>query len=447
MAGAFGFSAGDFITGIQLAKDVVYALSDTRGARPCFQSLASELNTLRCALREINCIGNDVDESVSASTRAARSELGNAVEQCQQVIETFLTRNKKFHKSLGNERCTSRLRANWHKIEWAVGRKSEVDGLRAQILGHTTTINTLLISMQSSNVVLQTALLSDCRRNTEEQLCTLYETQDQVKQANDMIRTQAGTLSKILNILNDSPTDPDQQPTESVVPSQGMIRSVMLQTLQANLRICRLMAEMQKAVQQQQQQENLDEKLPPQIRTQQPVHFEDAHGRIAPFHIEFVNSLDAFLAVMEVRFRHLPGLSKVQRLEYVIREPETKRTLDLRAPWASVFLPGRRVTMSMVFWRPLVSANGCPSCCYDNKILGLDDEVQCSNPQCRIWYDRVVEHGQSKNLSSCTELEFSCCKIGCQPPPAYWVTEEEQDSINQFKRVQVRHLLTPSNMH
>lgn len=32
--------------------------------------------------------------------------------------------------------------------------------------------------------------------------------------------------------------------------------------------------------------------IPPQIDRQQPVLFEDAHGRIAPFHVEFINCFE-----------------------------------------------------------------------------------------------------------------------------------------------------------
>lgn len=109
--------------------------------------------------------------------------------------------------------------------------------------------------------------------------------------------------------------------------------------------------------------------LPPQIDRQLPVYLEDAHGRVAPFHIEFINSFEAFQAVMEARFLHLPGLKKVQRSEYLIQEPGRKRTLNLKAPWESVFLPGRKFVMSMVFQTPQKSTSSCPGCQTENEHL------------------------------------------------------------------------------
>jgi len=118
--------------------------------------------------------------------------------------------------------------------------------------------------------------------------------------------------------------------------------------------------------------------IPVQIDRQQPIYFEDAHGRLAPFHIEFINSLEAFQAVMEVRFRHVPGLKKVQGNRYIIKDSNSKRKLNLRAPWESVFLPGRKVVMSMIFQMPQTTTTSCPGCQSENEVPsdGFQGEVQ-----------------------------------------------------------------------
>ena len=33
-------------------------------------------------------------------------------------------------------------------------------------------------------------------------------------------------------------------------------------------------------------------RVPPQVDRQQPVYSEDAHGRVAPFHVEFIDSFE-----------------------------------------------------------------------------------------------------------------------------------------------------------
>ena len=47
--------------------------------------------------------------------------------------------------------------------------------------------------------------------------------------------------------------------------------------------------------------QKLQDRIPAQVDRQQPVYFEDAHGRIAPFHVEFVNSLKVHYQNMSIR--------------------------------------------------------------------------------------------------------------------------------------------------
>jgi hypothetical protein len=145
--------------------------------------------------------------------------------------------------------------------------------------------------------------------------------------------------------------------------------------------------------------QNIITRIPGQVDRQQPVYFEDAHGRVAPFHIEFINSFDAFQAVMEVRFRHVPGLKKVQNFEYAIHESSSKRKLDLTAPWDSIFLPGRKVNMSMVFRRPQTSISSCPGCQTENEMDSSDkgSEIQ--------WYANIPMFFASYSL---TIITVSC---------------------------------------
>ena len=174
------------------------------------------------------------------------------------------------------------------------------------------------------------------------------ETQSLLKRNHDLLTTQADLIPPISR--NDAACSTHDQTEE--------LHSIMLKVLNTNMKIYQMVFEMQK----------LQFQLPAQVDRQQPISFEDAHGRIAPFHIEFINSFEAFQAVIEVRFRHVPGLKKVQNIQYVIHDLSSKRKLDLTAPWDSVFLPGRKVNMSMVFRRPQTSMSSCPGCLTENEI-------------------------------------------------------------------------------
>lgn len=193
----------------------------------------------------------------------------------------------------------------------------------------------------------------------------MKETQDRIGQTHNMLGTQADTLSRILNILEVSNTQPNIRD----------VRSVMMEAFDMNMKVYRMALDLQKS----HVQPHVDYQapaLPPQIERQRPVELEDAHGRVTPFHVEFINSFEALQAVLEARFRHVPGWKKVKNMEYVMKESNSKRQLDFKAPWESVFLPGRSVTMSMVFWMPPPSGLRCPGCQLESKESATGYEIQ-----------------------------------------------------------------------
>ena len=65
-------------------------------------------------------------------------------------------------------------------------------------------------------------------------------------------------------------------------------------------------------------------------------------------------------------------------MEYTVQESISKRKLDLQGQWDSLFLPGRRVNMSMVFHQPQTSMSTCPGCQTENEVesggVGSEDQ-------------------------------------------------------------------------
>jgi hypothetical protein len=94
---------------------------------------------------------------------------------------------------------------------------------------------------------------------------------------------------------------------------------------------------------------------------QEPVVLTDALGRIAPIHIELVNSWDVFDSVLAARFINLPGQRKIERNEVAFRDRHLARDIERSQPFEACFLPGRRIDMSMVFEQHLPSTS-CPKC-------------------------------------------------------------------------------------
>jgi len=97
---------------------------------------------------------------------------------------------------------------------------------------------------------------------------------------------------------------------------------------------------------------------------QEPLILTDALGRVAPIHLELINSWDVFDNVLAARFIDLPGEGKVARGEYAIHEPNLVRDLERSQPFAACFMPGNRLDMMMVFRAENDSTpkNSCPGC-------------------------------------------------------------------------------------
>ena len=71
---------------------------------------------------------------------------------------------------------------------------------------------------------------------------------------------------------------------------------------------------------------------------QEPFILEDGIGRIAPVHMQFITSWEAFDSVLEMRFRGMQGHQMVQNKEYVIQENATRREIGRSHPWVRIFL-------------------------------------------------------------------------------------------------------------
>jgi len=98
-----------------------------------------------------------------------------------------------------------------------------------------------------------------------------------------------------------------------------------------------------------------------------PFILEDAIGRVAPVHLRFINSWAAFHAVMEIRFQGKQGLRKIVKKEYVLQESATGREVDFKLDFEDAFMPGQKITMSLIFKRtsaePSTSNSAhCPRC-------------------------------------------------------------------------------------
>jgi hypothetical protein len=144
-----------------------------------------------------------------------------------------------------------------------------------------------------------------------------------------------------------------------------------------------------------------------------PAILEDGLGRIAPVHLQFVNSWDAFDAVLEVRFRGLDGHEKVIKRDFVLQEHATGFEIRRSRAWEASILPGQRIEMSFVFSQEGsfastavdASCTSCPKCgfvCSEKQdsevqwygavcLLESPRELTISSAKCNLIYQRIIE--------------------------------------------------------
>ena len=79
-------------------------------------------------------------------------------------------------------------------------------------------------------------------------------------------------------------------------------------------------------------------------------------------HIEESDTSKAFEAVLEVRFRQLPGHRKIKQREYALRNNALERDVEKSLAFTRCFLPGKRIDMSMIFDGSIGGRSSCPGC-------------------------------------------------------------------------------------
>lgn len=156
----FGFSVGDFISGIALIKDSIDALKDTKGAAKEYQELKRGLTGLQHGLTAI--IGLDLD-----STDQNYSAIDKTIKNCQLCIDTFLGNNCKYAALAADrkqELSLEVLKTNLRKIRWTVCKKEDLAKFRSELQMHSE-------ALQMQLAVLQTKKTSEQGKMQE----TIYE--------------------------------------------------------------------------------------------------------------------------------------------------------------------------------------------------------------------------------------------------------------------------------
>lgn len=94
---------------------------------------------------------------------------------------------------------------------------------------------------------------------------------------------------------------------------------------------------------------------------QEPITFTDPLGRVAPIHLELINTWEVFESVLAARFLNLRGQKKLQRREYALQGKDATADLERSRSFESCFVPGDDINMCFSF-EATIPTNGCPKC-------------------------------------------------------------------------------------
>ena len=207
---------------------------------------------------------------------------------------------------------------------------------RADLLGHTESIQLLLTTLHMKN--------SNLDRKSQQGVSKTIASQVQHGFSNCMSRLSAisGTIYTI------------SAHTQCCVESCRKIISMNVRIFQAVLDIQQILTT-----------------IPGQIERQQPVYLTDLWGRVAPFHLEFIQSAEALFSVLSVNFKEIGYASvKVMNKQCIFYTRDA--CLDLRFPWENMFKPGKRVHMALIFYKSEIYRTACPRCSWPCESPVLD---------------------------------------------------------------------------
>jgi hypothetical protein len=315
MVTPFGFSVGDVIAGIGVLRGIFIALSQSKGASKEYLELIKALRSLENALRQVRAIYDEIENPNQLS--ALRQE----VSVCEETIDTFTASLDRYHGHLSNTGTKSFWKDSIQKIRWHFVKSCQLSDFREQLTNHVSSLEVILLSIQISTSKLQKE--SNSALEGPHIPTSISHIGNLVFALERSLSSQANdnrTALDLLHILK------EQVSTNSV--QQAQIYSRQLELL--NAFSC------------------IQSNIPAQVMLQQPFTFIDALDRRAPVHLEWINSWDAFISVLKVRFKE-KGVQKINGREFVLRCARLNRDIDFQSSWEISFLPGRVYDMSMLF--------------------------------------------------------------------------------------------------
>ncbi|KAF1950494.1 hypothetical protein CC80DRAFT_539555 [Byssothecium circinans] len=142
---SFGYSVGDVIALGKLIADISSCLQSSGGSKSEYQELQRELDILHRTLYQLDQLPPSLP---TPSVHIVKCLTLN----CRSTLEQFITKTRKYERSLGVQSQPSMLRGATDKIRWGVQEKDEVRKLQAHLNTHNSMIHTHLLLLNASQM-------------------------------------------------------------------------------------------------------------------------------------------------------------------------------------------------------------------------------------------------------------------------------------------------------
>lgn len=134
---SFGFSVGDIVAVGKLVADIISCLKDSTRSQTEYQDLVRELECLRSVLVHL-------DRLVQNETSQVLDSIKYATLSCRRPLEEFLTRIRKYDRSLCTQSKPNPIREAIDKVKFPLGHGDEIRKLQTYLSVHIGSINILL---------------------------------------------------------------------------------------------------------------------------------------------------------------------------------------------------------------------------------------------------------------------------------------------------------------
>jgi hypothetical protein len=260
----FGFSAGDFISGLLLVKDLIRALDNAAGSSAEYRGLCGELKSLEKAL-ELLCNSN---LTVWEGTHS--QAIQQTVQVCHGIIHSFLTRAAKFDETLVSPaKAVSVWKVALRKVQWAFLKKDDVVRVRVELSAQTSILNALLNQAQL--------------RAHESHHDLLKQLHNQIALQQDRLQRIDAQMQRQSRLAENTETEL-QSHTQVLCSLQREVASTK-SVMMLVWRLGRVVFDIVRGL-----HRYLGNPMPAQIMLQQAAILEDSLGRTAPLHLEWLNS-------------------------------------------------------------------------------------------------------------------------------------------------------------